>query len=97
VRRVEELNKVLAGHAGGITLEDIGADGTVSLRYTGMCTGCQGRPVTKLTTIEPGLLDVPGVTAVDIPGARISVEAAERLRDAIENTTFVTTRRGSAP
>jgi Fe-S cluster biogenesis protein NfuA len=71
-------------HAGGVALESIDDDGTISVRFTGMCAGCQYRPVTMIATIEPALMAVPGVTAVDVRGARVSKEAAVRLRNALQ-------------
>lgn len=82
-RRVEELNQLMSAHAGGLALESVDDHGTVSVRFTGMCAGCQYRPVTLLATVEPGLAEIPGVTEVDARGSRVSAEAAERLRRAL--------------
>lgn len=76
--RVEELCGVLAAHAGGIELVEV-ADGVARVRYTGMCTGCQLRPLTTVSTVRPALLEVDGVEAVEVEGSRISAEAEARL------------------
>jgi Fe-S cluster biogenesis protein NfuA len=78
-RRVEEISRVLAAHAGGIELEDLDDEGRVRVRFTGMCTGCLFRPVTMATTIRPALLEVAGVTAIEAAGVRVSEHAARRL------------------
>jgi Fe-S cluster biogenesis protein NfuA len=76
--RLDELRPALEAHAGGIELIAID-NGTVRLRYTGMCTGCPLRPLTTASTIRPALLSVAGITAVEIEGSRISPEAEARL------------------
>jgi Fe-S cluster biogenesis protein NfuA len=80
--RLDELRRVLEAHAGGIELVEV-AGGIVSLRYTGMCTGCQLRPLTTASTVRPALLALPGVEAVEIEGSRISAEAEARLAAAL--------------
>ena len=79
-RRIESLNVLIDSHAGGIELSDVAADGRVTIRFTGMCTGCDYRQLTTVGTVEPALLDVPGVTAVTVAGARVSEEALARIR-----------------
>ena len=76
--RVEELRVVLGAHAGGIELVEV-AGGVARVRYTGMCTGCQLRPLTTVSTVRPALLEVDGVEAVEVEGSRISAEAEARL------------------
>jgi Fe-S cluster biogenesis protein NfuA len=78
--RLEQILAVMASHAGGVELVDTDARGAVRLRFTGMCAGCRLRPLTLRATIEPALLAVPGVTAVEADGGRISAEAAARLQ-----------------
>ena len=80
--RLDELRGVLEAHAGGIELVEV-AGGVVSLRYTGMCTGCHLRPLTTASTVRPALLALPGVEAVEIEGSRISAEAEARLARAL--------------
>jgi Fe-S cluster biogenesis protein NfuA len=76
--RIEELRPALDAHAGGVELVAVQGD-VVRLRFTGMCTGCPLRPVTTASTIRPALLELQGVTAVEIEGSRISAEAEARL------------------
>jgi Fe-S cluster biogenesis protein NfuA len=76
--RIEELRPALDAHAGGVELVAV-EEGVVRLRFTGMCTGCPLRPVTTASTLRPALLELEGVTAVEIEGSRISAEAEARL------------------
>jgi Fe-S cluster biogenesis protein NfuA len=76
--RIDELGVVLGAHAGGIELVDI-VDGVVRVRYTGMCTGCQLRPLTTASTVRPALLELDGIESVEVEGSRISAEAEARL------------------
>jgi Fe-S cluster biogenesis protein NfuA len=78
LERLEELRPVLDAHAGGIELIEVRGS-TVRLRFTGMCTGCNLRPLTTVSTIRPALLELTGVDTVEIEGSRISAEAEARL------------------
>jgi Fe-S cluster biogenesis protein NfuA len=84
--RVEELSRLMRTHAGGLDLESVAPDGTVRVRFTGMCTGCTFRPLTMVGTVRPALTAVAGVTRVEAAGARISEEAEERLAQALAAT-----------
>lgn len=77
--RLRQICAVMSAHAGGVELADITAAGVVRLRFTGMCSGCAFRPLTMAGTIVPALMAVPGVTAAQADGARISEEAARRM------------------
>lgn len=79
--RVEMLSDFLAQHAGGLTLEGVSAEGTVTVRYTGMCTGCLYRPVTMGATIRPMLLEIDGVTGVEAVGSRMNDRAHAMLEE----------------
>ena len=81
--RLRAIEPALRAHAGGVELVDVSTDGVVSLRFTGMCTGCPFRPLTAAATVRPALLALDGVRAVSIPGARISEEAEARLARAL--------------
>ncbi len=76
--RLADVRVALGAHAGGIELVGV-ADGVVTLRYTGMCTGCPLRPLTTASTVRPALQSLAGVTAVEVEGSRISEEAERRL------------------
>jgi Fe-S cluster biogenesis protein NfuA len=78
---VEMLSDFLGQHAGGVTLENVDEDGHVTVRYTGMCTGCLYRPVTMGATIRPFLLDVEGVTGVEAVGSRMNDKANAQLEE----------------
>ena len=77
--RVDEISRLMGVHAGGIELLDVSDEGVVRVRFTGMCTGCPNRPLTSAWAVKPGLLDLDGITAVEIEGSRISAEAEARL------------------
>ena len=78
--RIDQVSAAIGAHAGAIELLEVSEAGAVRVRFTGMCTGCLFRPLTMMGTVEPALLEVPGVTAVEAAGARISSEAAARMR-----------------
>jgi Fe-S cluster biogenesis protein NfuA len=78
---VEMLSDFLGQHAGGLTLESISEAGHVTVRYTGMCTGCLYRPVTMGATIRPFLMEVEGVTSVEAVGSRMNDRANEMLQE----------------
>ena len=80
---IEDLQHVLAAHAGGIEVVELTSDGTARLRFTGMCTGCIYRPMTTAATIRPFVLEADDVSAVEIEGSRISEEAEARLAEAL--------------
>lgn len=82
-RRIESINMLIRAHAGGIALDGVDDDGEVRVRYTGMCTGCDFRPVTTAGTVAPALLDVPGVRRVEVTGSRASADATQRIEDAV--------------
>jgi Fe-S cluster biogenesis protein NfuA len=81
--RVDEVSRLLNTHGGGLELESVDADGTVHVRFTGMCTGCAFRPVTMVGTVRPALDEVAGVAGVEAAGSRISAEAETRLAAAL--------------
>jgi Fe-S cluster biogenesis protein NfuA len=76
---IEILSRMIRAHAGGLELRDLSEDGIVTVQYTGMCTGCEFRPLTTAGSVRPALMEVAGVTDVVVLGARISREAEERL------------------
>ncbi|HWK43697.1 MAG TPA: NifU family protein [Stellaceae bacterium] len=77
---IDRVSRVIRSHGGGIELVEATEGGIVTVRYTGMCAGCELRPVTTLQVVEPTLKTVPGVTAVKTLGMRISAEAEARIR-----------------
>jgi Fe-S cluster biogenesis protein NfuA len=85
-RRIDALNVLIRSHAGEIELAGVSPDGVVSLRYTGMCAGCDYRPVTTLGTVAPALHDLTGVTKVEIVGAQVSDEALARIAASLQGS-----------
>lgn len=81
--RVKMISRVLNAHAGGLELTEVDRNGSVTVRFTGMCTGCPLRPISLHGLVKPALLGIDGVTAVVAAGGRTSVEAEERLYDAM--------------
>jgi Fe-S cluster biogenesis protein NfuA len=80
--RIADVNALMSAHAGAVELLDIGADGTVTVLFTGKCRGCEVKPMTMAATVRPALLAVEGVTEVLAAGTRVSEEAAQRMADA---------------
>lgn len=78
-RRVEAISRALDAHAGGLELSEVTADGAVTVRFTGMCTGCPLRPVSLVGLVRPALMSIDGVTSVSASGGRISAEAESRM------------------
>jgi Fe-S cluster biogenesis protein NfuA len=95
--RVEMLSYFLGQHAGGLELEDIAEDGRVTVRYTGMCTGCLYRPVTMAATIRPALLEITGVTGVEAVGSRLNDEASRKLEEDLGRWWLPVVGRRSTP
>lgn len=77
--RVAQLDRLIKAHAGGLVLEGVARDGTVRVRFTGMCAGCENRPVTTIGSVRPALMAIEGVARVEIVGTRISEEAEQRI------------------
>jgi Fe-S cluster biogenesis protein NfuA len=69
---VEALHTLLRSHAGGLELQSVDGTGTVRVRFTGMCIGCELKPVTSERVVRPVLEALEGVRAVEIAGGRIS-------------------------
>ena len=78
--RVAALDRMLRSHGGGLELLSCDAAGRVRVRFTGMCVGCELRPVTAHTVVEPLLAELEGVRAVDVAGGRVSEYALAALQ-----------------
>jgi Fe-S cluster biogenesis protein NfuA len=78
-RRVNSISRLFKAHGGGLKLEALGDDGHAEVSFTGMCTGCLFRAVCSGVTVEPGLREVLGVSAITVSGSRINAAAAERF------------------
>jgi Fe-S cluster biogenesis protein NfuA len=81
---IDSLSRLIRAHAGGIELVEVDDQhGVVTVRYTGMCVGCEFRPITTEGSVRPALLAVAGVSDVRVTGMRISAEAEARLSEAL--------------
>jgi Fe-S cluster biogenesis protein NfuA len=76
-RRVTALFR---SHGGSVEVAGTDAAGAVRVRFGGMCSGCPSQAACLQHTVRPRLMAVPGVTSVTATGARVSEEAAARLR-----------------
>lgn len=82
---VAALSRVLRAHGGSLDL--LGQDdGTVRLRFSGMCGSCPAKPSCLEATVRPALLAVEGVTEVDAEGTRLDPAAQARLRRFLEDS-----------
>lgn len=60
-----EINPMLAAHKGQVSLEEIGSDGIVRLRFGGGCHGCGMVDVTLKQGIEKTMMErIPEITGV---------------------------------
>lgn len=83
---VAELNLALRTHGGAVECTGVHGD-TVRLRMTGLCAGCLFKPVTTEATIRPFIAERLGMD-VEVEGARVSVEAQQRLARAFRTSAF---------
>jgi Fe/S biogenesis protein NfuA len=78
-----EINPQLAQHRGHVSVQEVGSDGVVVLRFGGGCHGCGMADVTLKQGIEKTLLEkVPGVTAVRDATDHATGDAPYMPRDA---------------
>lgn len=77
--RARLVSRMLAPHGGGVEVVGAGADGTVRLSFTGLCTACWLRPITLENVVGPAFRDLDGVADVQVDGVRISAQAQARL------------------
>lgn len=76
--RIDFVNMMTEQHLGGVHLVSA-IDGVVTVKFDGMCTGCQLRPMTLNSLIRPALSQVAGVVRVEAQGLRMSAYAEQRL------------------
>lgn len=76
---IGRISHLVAAHGGHIALVSADETGLVKVRFGGLCTACSLRPITLMGIIEPRLLEVEGVAAVEAVGVRISDEAEGRF------------------
>lgn len=71
------VRTALLAHAGGVDV--VAAEGeSVTLRFTGACSGCPARPITMAATVRPVLAE-HGISEVTAQGVRLDADQAERL------------------
>ena len=82
---VSSLSRLIRAHAGGLELVSVDdLNGVVTVRYTGMCVGCELRPVTTEGSVRPALMEIDGVTEVRVTGMGVSREAEARIARDLE-------------
>jgi Fe-S cluster biogenesis protein NfuA len=74
-RRVRAVSGLLGWHMDSLELASVSADGTVTVRFLGACTGCPLKPVTMAATVRKMLAGVEGVERVEAVGVHLSPEA----------------------
>ncbi len=76
---VARASRALRAHGGGLEL--VGVTGAeVTVRFTGMCTGCAFKAMTMAATVEPGVGAVAGVGSVRAAGGQVDDVAMARAR-----------------
>lgn len=75
-----EVRPYLAGHHGGIEVDEIDDDGLLRLRMLGFCSHCPAAGMTLYGRIESAMLAVPGVERVEADNVRLPPQTAERVR-----------------
>jgi Fe-S cluster biogenesis protein NfuA len=81
--RVAALDRLLKADGGGLELVAISPRGVVRVRFTGLCVQCPLRPITATTIVEPSLAELPEVAEVEVDRVRISLEARQRIAQAL--------------
>jgi Fe-S cluster biogenesis protein NfuA len=74
-----ELRPLLHFHGGDVVIAEVTPEGVVRLQYTGACHGCNLQVVTHFVTVRQRLLQVAGVRDVVAEGARLSLDAQQRI------------------
>jgi Fe-S cluster biogenesis protein NfuA len=83
-----QIRPLLMIHGGGIDLLSVRPDGCVELEFQGACRGCALQTVTYAVGVRQRLLEVPGVTEVEVKGVRISKMALERTAEMYQGYSF---------
>ncbi|MFN3258696.1 MAG: NifU family protein [Ilumatobacter sp.] len=87
------INTRLRNHGGGIELVEVVDDpdgglaaGRVTVRFAGMCTGCNWKAMTWFGTVKDALESVPGVGVVEAHGTAVSAAAEARVRSMLDRS-----------
>jgi Fe-S cluster biogenesis protein NfuA len=83
-----QIRPLLLIHGGGIDLVGITADGRVELEFQGACRGCALQAVTYAIGVRQRLLEIPGVTEVEVRGVRLSKAALKRTSEMYRGFSF---------
>ena len=74
-----QVRPLLKLHGGGVTFLNVSADGVIELEFEGACRGCSLKSITYALGIRQKLMPIPGVTAVNMNGVRLSDAALARV------------------
>lgn len=75
-----QIRPVIKLHGGGVELLDVTEYGEVELSFDGACRGCSLKSLTYALGVRQKLLPIPGVTAVNMEGVRLSQAALDRVK-----------------
>jgi Fe-S cluster biogenesis protein NfuA len=81
------LSHVISAHGGRLELLDLDPAGKVEVKFRGLCTACELRPITLAAIVEPALLALPGVSEVSVSGLNLSTAARDRIASSFRKRT----------
>ena len=83
-----QIRPLLLIHGGGIDLVSIDESGRVELEFQGACRGCALQSVTYAIGVRQRLMEIPGVTEIDVKGVRLSKMALKRTAEIYRGYSF---------
>jgi Fe-S cluster biogenesis protein NfuA len=83
-----QIKPLLLIHGGGIDLLRVNANGHVELEFQGACRGCALQTVTYAVGVRQRMLEIPGVSEVEVKGVRISKMALKRTAEMYRGYSF---------
>jgi len=83
-----QIRPLLLIHGGGIDLIRIDDAGRVELEFQGACRGCALQSVTYAIGVRQRLMEIPGVSEVDVKGVRLSRMALQRTAEMYRGYSF---------
>jgi Fe-S cluster biogenesis protein NfuA len=83
-----EIRPLLKIHGGGVDLLELSDDGVLRLEFQGACRGCALQSVTYAIGIRQRLLEVDGITDVEMKGVRLSKAALGRTAALYKGYSF---------
>ena len=75
-----EIRGRIRGHAGDVVVDGV-KDGVVTVEFLGACRGCPAQAFTFYAVVEPALLKIGGITAVESPRGAPSAAVLKRIRE----------------